>query len=183
MLCGCDCGCSGADGWDCGCDGADGWDCGCDGAGDGACEGPCKPRSPALAGAGIRGIDEPPRATVAPAPDVDSLATRDPDARECPGATADTRAAIPAVSAAAAAITQRRADTTRASAASRASAALDFDDPTCPILELIVPERESTPCKSSMRIGRSQRRQLQRERRPLDPHGSPVPRRDRRHDR
>jgi hypothetical protein len=44
---------------------------------------------------------------------------------ECPGATDDTRAANPAVNAAAPAITQRRVRLTRASAASRTIAARD----------------------------------------------------------
>jgi hypothetical protein len=49
----------------------------------------------------------------------------DPDDNVRPGATADTSAAKPAVSAAAPAITQRRVDLTRASAASRSSTARD----------------------------------------------------------
>jgi hypothetical protein len=47
------------------------------------------------------------------------------DAKDRPGATADTSAAKPAVSAAVPAITQRRVRPTRASAASRISAARD----------------------------------------------------------
>jgi hypothetical protein len=140
MLCGC--GCSGAG------DGAGDGDG--DGDGEGACEGPWRPRSPGLAAAGIRGIPE-------PLPLVGAEATSplaavfDFAARECPGATADTSAATPAVSAAAAAMTQRRVRTIRASAASRASTAPDFDESTCPSLELTV-ARESVPRKSSMRI-------------------------------
>jgi hypothetical protein len=49
----------------------------------------------------------------------------DDDENDRPGATADTSAANPAVSAAAPAITQRRVDRTRASAASRISMARD----------------------------------------------------------
>jgi hypothetical protein len=80
-----------------------------------------------LAGAGIRGIEEP----LARAPDEAALAVSllelvfDLDARECPGATADTSATKPAVAAADPAITQRRVRVTRASAASRARAARD----------------------------------------------------------
>jgi hypothetical protein len=48
---------------------------------------------------------------------------------ECPGATDDTRAANPAVNAAAPAITQRRVRLTRASAASRIIAARDRSIP------------------------------------------------------
>jgi hypothetical protein len=51
------------------------------------------------------------------------------DDTEWPGATADTRAANPAVSAAAPAITQRRVDRTRASAASRINTARDRSTP------------------------------------------------------
>jgi len=51
--------------------------------------------------------------------------TCDFEASDRPGATADTRPAIPAVSAAAPAITQRRVRPTRASAASRVRAAGD----------------------------------------------------------
>jgi hypothetical protein len=51
------------------------------------------------------------------------------EARERPGATADTNAAIPAVSAAVATIAQRRVRRTRSSAASRNSAARERSDP------------------------------------------------------
>lgn len=72
----------------------------------------------------------------APAPDApedapDDAPAVDADATGClandrPGASADTRAAKPAVSAAAATITHRRVRTTRSMAASRASAARDL---------------------------------------------------------
>lgn len=118
--------------------------CGC--AGAGAWAGPCRPRSPELAGAGIRGIEEPPLPCVAP--DVDAVAARDFDASECPGATADTSAANPAVSAADPAITQRRVRVIRASAASRASAAVDLDGRGLPIFELIVGRENQRPVRA-----------------------------------
>ena len=67
-----------------------------------------------------------------------------------PGATADTRAAKPAVSAAAPAMTQRRVRLTRASAASRIKTARDR-------LALenwssSMPDRESALSKSRMRM-------------------------------
>jgi hypothetical protein len=60
----------------------------------------------------------------------------DEDDNEWPGATADTSAAKPAVRAVAPAITQRRVDRTRASAASRINTARDRS-----ILRSIVRER------------------------------------------
>ncbi len=64
-------------------------------------------------------------------------------ASERPGATADTRAARPAVSAAAPAITQRRVRLTRESAASRISTARERSRPpvfrySCPILSFTI---------------------------------------------
>jgi hypothetical protein len=71
-----------------------------------------------------------------------------------PGATADTSAAKPAVSAAAPAITQRRVWLTRANAASRIMAARDRSEPrySFAIFGSNYRERESARCKSSMRI-------------------------------
>lgn len=122
--------------------------CGCDWSGDGdrACAGARRPRSPGFAGAGIRGIVEPPLTCVAP--DVDAVATRDFAATECPGATAETSAAKPAVSAAHPTITQRRVRVTRASAASRASAAPDFGGPWCPSFELTVARENQRPVRA-----------------------------------
>jgi hypothetical protein len=103
-----------------------------------------------LAGAGIRGsdeLDELPRAVVTP--DVDAVVAACVfDASECPGATADTSAAIPAVSAAAAPITQRRVRTIRPSAASRASAAFDLRGPGLAIFEFIVGRENQRPVRA-----------------------------------
>jgi hypothetical protein len=68
--------------------------------------------------------DEEPVARVG-APVEASVRTADFEASDRPGATAETSAAKPAVSAAAPAITHRRVRPTRASAASRASTARD----------------------------------------------------------
>jgi hypothetical protein len=101
-----------------------------------------------LAGAGIRGIEEP----LELAPDVEALAVSAPvlgldfDASEWPGATADTSATKPAVAAADPAITQRRVRVTLASAASRARAALDLRG--CPIFELIVGRENQRPVRA-----------------------------------
>jgi hypothetical protein len=51
------------------------------------------------------------------------------EARECPGATAETSAAIPALRAAVATIAQRRTRRTRSRAASRICAARDRSEP------------------------------------------------------
>jgi hypothetical protein len=116
-------------GWGCGwaCEFDCDWDCdeldgGCEGSGWGALEGPWRPRSPGLASGGIRAVlclalvrvvvGEACTAWACP------LA---PSVR--PGAIAETRAANPAVSAAAAAITHFRARATRRSAESRWSCA------------------------------------------------------------
>jgi hypothetical protein len=84
-----------------------------------------------LAAGGSWGItdDEPLVPVVEPlAPEVPveaTVRTADFDASERPGATAETSAAKPAVSAAVPAMTQRRVRPTRARAASRASTARD----------------------------------------------------------
>jgi hypothetical protein len=79
------------------------------------------------------GIADPADATVLALAEVDPAPAFEPfeadDDSECPGATDDTRAANPAVNAAAAAITQRRVRLTRASAASRIIAARDRSIP------------------------------------------------------
>lgn len=61
----------------------------------------------------------------------------DEDASVRPGATADTSAAMPALSAAVPTITQRRVRRTRSSAASRSSAARDRSEPEGGLEELI----------------------------------------------
>lgn len=84
-----------------------------------------------LAGGGIRGIPEPTardEALDAEPTDAVALAVEASarlEASERPGATAETSAAMPAVSSAEPAITQRRVRLIRSSAASRASAARD----------------------------------------------------------
>jgi hypothetical protein len=87
------------------------------------------PRPPALAGAGMRGIEEPAPLADDAARGALALGTAPPaafaDDTDRPGATADTSAANPAVSTAAPAITQRRVRLTRATAASRISTARD----------------------------------------------------------
>ncbi|MBV8944198.1 MAG: hypothetical protein JOZ95_02165 [Solirubrobacterales bacterium] len=102
------------------------WGCDWSGTDEGAWPGACRPRSPAFAGGGIAGIaDE----RVLPGVERVAVAAEarpgDLDVSVFPGATADTSAAKPAVSAAAAAMTHRRVRLTRASAASRASTARD----------------------------------------------------------
>jgi hypothetical protein len=94
----------------------------------------------------MRGTEEPPPAVVAPAADAVAAEDFDFDASECPGATADTSAAMPAVIPAVATITQRRVLTIRASAASRASAALDLRG--CPIFELTVAGENQRPVRA-----------------------------------
>ncbi|HUJ34991.1 MAG TPA: hypothetical protein VLW51_07260 [Solirubrobacteraceae bacterium] len=100
----------------------------CDGLGTGcgAWEGPCNPSESGLAAGGSFGTaDDELRDPVADPPEVlaTSVPAGDFEASDRPGATAETRAAKPAVSAAAPAMIHRRVRLTRASAASRASTA------------------------------------------------------------
>jgi hypothetical protein len=104
-----------------------------------------------LAGAGIRGSDEPPLLEVF---DADVLAASAPpadfDASECPGATAETSPAMPAVNAAAPAMTQRLIRPIRASAASRAAVAPDLEEePGYPIFELILARENQRPVRAA----------------------------------
>ena len=69
----------------------------------------------------------------------------DDDDNVRPGATADTSAAKPAVSAAAPAITHRRVSRTRASAASRSSIARDRSALRCPEFESIIATETTSP--------------------------------------
>jgi hypothetical protein len=62
-----------------------------------------------------------------------------------PGATADTSAAKPAVSAAAPAITHRRVNRTRANAASRSSIARDRSALRCSEFESIIAKERISP--------------------------------------
>ena len=102
------------------------WGCDSSGADDGAWSGACRPSSPALAGGGIGGIaDELLRLDVECVAVATSARPGDLALSVLPGATADTSAANPAVSAAAPAMTHRRVRLTRSSAASRASTARD----------------------------------------------------------
>lgn len=98
------------------------------GTGCGGCEGPCNPSESGLAAGGSWGIAD--DALLADeddelAPVEASVRTADFEASDRPGATAETSAAKPAVSAAVPAITQRRVRRSRRSAASRASTARD----------------------------------------------------------
>ena len=112
------------------------------------------------------------------------------DASDRPGATAETSAAKPAVSAAVPAITQRRVRPTRTMAASRASAA---DDLLLVLIRCSRPimtdrSRESALSKTNMRIAAGassllDRRQFERERRSVDHDPPAVPLDDRRDDR
>jgi hypothetical protein len=91
----------------------------------------------------MRGIEEPllPERVGDVAVDASVLAG-DLEASERPGATAETSAANPAVSAAAPTTIQRRVRLIRSSAASRASAARDLFGPMDPIVDFTI-DREN----------------------------------------